>query len=59
MVFLQFTSRVRLPMMVLLGKDGKVEGPVQFGMSSLPADYKASLRARVNKLLAPRVDGDD
>src|ERR1700682_5661932 len=27
MVFLQFSPRVRLPMIVLLGKDGKVDGP--------------------------------
>jgi peroxiredoxin len=58
MVFSQFTPRVRLPMMVLLGKDGLVDAPVQFGMSS-PADaYKANLRARLNKLLTMSVDSD-
>jgi peroxiredoxin len=52
MVFSQFSPRVRLPMIVLLGKDGRVDVPVQFGMRS-PADaYKADLRARLNKLLA-------
>jgi peroxiredoxin len=51
MVFLQFSPRVRLPMIILLGKDGKVDGPAQFGMRS-PADaYKADLRVRLNKLL--------
>jgi peroxiredoxin len=51
MVFLQFSPRVRLPMIVFLGKDGKVDGTAQFGMRS-PADaYKADLRARLNKLL--------
>jgi len=51
MVFSQFTPRVRLPMMVLLGKDGHVDAPVQFGMRS-PADaYKADIRARLNRLL--------
>jgi peroxiredoxin len=51
MVFLQFSPRVRLPMIILLGKDGKVDGPAQFGMRS-PADaYKADMRARLNKLL--------
>ena len=51
MVFSQFTPRVRLPMMVLLGKDGHVDAPVQFGMRS-PADvYKADMRARLNRLL--------
>jgi peroxiredoxin len=58
MVFLQFTARVRLPMIVLLGKDGKVDAPVQFGMRS-PADaYKADLRARLDKLLAARAESD-
>ena len=59
MVFLQFSQRVRLPMMVLLGKDGKVEAPVQFGMNSQAAAYKDNLRTRLNKLLASRVEGDN
>jgi cytochrome c biogenesis protein CcmG/thiol:disulfide interchange protein DsbE len=51
MVFSQFSPRVRLPMIVLMGKDGRVDVPVQFGMRS-PADaYKADLRVRLNKLL--------
>jgi peroxiredoxin len=58
MVFSQFSPRVRLPMMVLIGKDGRVDGPVQFGMRS-PADaYKADMRARLNKLLAAPADSD-
>ena len=58
MVFSQFSPRVRLPMIVLLGKDGRVDAPVQFGMRS-PADaYKADLRARLNKLLAAPADSD-
>jgi peroxiredoxin len=58
MVFSQFSPRVRLPMIVLLGKDGRVDAPVQFGMRS-PADaYKADLRARLNKLLAAQTDSD-
>lgn len=58
MVFLQFSTRVRLPMIVLLGKDGKVDAPVQFGMRS-PADaYKADVRARLNKLLVTREESD-
>jgi peroxiredoxin len=51
MVFSQFSPRVRLPMIVLMGKDGRVDAPVQFGMRS-PADaYKADIRTRLNKLL--------
>jgi len=60
MVVLQFTPRVRLPMIVLLGKDGKVADPVQFGMRS-PLDteaYKAEMRVRLNKLLGPGVEGE-
>ena len=58
MVFLQFTTRVRLPMIVLLGKDGKVDVPVQFGMRA-PADaYKSDVRARLNKLLTTRTEGN-
>jgi peroxiredoxin len=56
MVFSQFSPRVRLPMIVLLGKDGRVDSPVQFGMRS-PADaYKADMRARLNKLLTTDTD---
>jgi cytochrome c biogenesis protein CcmG/thiol:disulfide interchange protein DsbE len=51
MVFSQFSPRVRLPMIVLLGKDGRVEGPAQFGMRSPAEAYKADVRARLNKLL--------
>jgi peroxiredoxin len=59
MVFLQFSSRVRLPMTLLLGRDGKVEAPVQFGMNSQADAYKADLRGRLNKLLesSPPVGG--
>ena len=58
MVFSQFSPRVRLPMIVLLGKDGRVDAPVQFGMRSPPDAYKADVRARLNKLLAAPVDSD-
>ena len=58
MVFLQFSPRVRLPMIVMLGKDGKVDAPVQFGMRAPLDAYKADMRARLNKLLTPRVEGD-
>jgi peroxiredoxin len=51
MVFLQFSPRVRLPMIVLMAKDGRVDSPVQFGMRSPTDSYKADLRVRLNKLL--------
>src|SRR6266566_6591219 len=50
-VFLQFADRVRLPMIVLLNKDGRVDAPVQLGMNSQAESYKADLRARLNRLL--------
>ena len=58
MVFSQFSPRVRLPMIVLLGKDGRVNTPVQFGMRSPAEAYKADMRARLNKLLAAAADSD-
>jgi peroxiredoxin len=58
MVFLQFTTRQRLPMMVLLNKDGKVDAPVKFGMQSQVDAYKADIRARLNKLLATRSEAE-
>jgi hypothetical protein len=51
MVFFQFADRVRLPMIVLLNKDGKLDAPATFGMKSRPEDYKAEIRSRLNKLL--------
>lgn len=57
-VFLQFSPRVRLPMIVMLNKDGSVEGLAQFGMRSPPNAYKAEIRARLDKLLSlPSPDG--
>jgi len=58
MVFLQFSPRVRLPMIVLLGKNGKVDGPVQFGMRSPAEAYKADMRARLNRLLRTGTEPD-
>lgn len=58
MVFLQFSPRVRLPMIIFLRKDGKVDGTAQFGMRN-PADaYKADLRGRLNKLLRAGSEAD-
>ena len=51
MVFSQFSPRVRLPLIVMIGKDGKIDAPVKFGMQSQVDVYKADIRARLNKLL--------
>lgn len=57
LAFSQFSPRVRLPMIVFFGRDGRVDEPVRFGMRS-PADlYKADVRARLNKLLADSSSG--
>ena len=58
MVFLQFSPRVRLPMIVMLSKDGRVDLPVQFGMRTPAESYKADIRARLNKLLSVRSESD-
>lgn len=58
MVFLQFSPRVRLPMIVFVGKDGKVDGAAQFGMRSPAEAYKTDLRARLNKLLKAGAEAD-
>ena len=58
MVFSQFSPKVRLPMIVLLGKDGRVDAPVQFGMQAPVTAYKADIRRRLNKLLAAPSDAD-
>ena len=58
MVFLQFTAQRRLPMIVLLNKNGRVDAPVQLGMSSPAESYKANLRGRINKLLTIRNEAE-
>jgi peroxiredoxin len=51
-VFLQFSPRLKLPMIVFFDKDGHLDGPAQFGMSSDANTYKARMRARLDELLA-------
>jgi peroxiredoxin len=51
MVFFQFAEKMRLPMIVMLNRDGKVDAPATFGMKSPPENYKAEIRSRLNKLL--------
>ena len=50
--FLQFSPRVKLPMIVFYGKDGHFDGPAQFGMSSDAKTYKARMRTRLDELLS-------
>ena len=51
--YLQFSPRLRLPMIVLFDKDGNIDGPAQFGMSSDVNNYKTRMRARLDALLSP------
>lgn len=51
--YLQFSARIRLPMIVLFDKDGHVDGPARFGMSSDVNSYKTQTRARLDALLSP------
>ena len=50
--FLQFSPRVKLPLIVFFDKEGHLDGPAQFGMSSDAHTYKARVRARLDELLA-------
>lgn len=52
-VYLQFSSRIRLPMILFFGKDGHLDGTAQFGMSSDADSYKAHMRSRLDVLLSP------
>lgn len=49
--FAQFSSVVRMPMVVFFDKDSKFSGPKQTGMAS-PEMYKARIRMRLDQLLA-------
>ena len=51
--YLQFSPRIRLPMIVFFDRDGHVDGPAQFGMASDASSYKARTRARLDALLSP------
>ena len=50
--YLQFSPRIRLPMIVFFDKDGHLDGPAQFGMSSDANTYKARMRTRLDELLS-------
>ncbi len=52
-VFLQFSPRVRLPMIVFFDKEGHLDGSAKFGMSSDVDNYKQQVRTRLDTLLSP------
>ncbi len=57
-VYQQFTTRTRLPLIVMLTKNGRVDQPVQFGVRSPITAYKSDIRARLNKLLTVQSESD-
>jgi len=57
-VFLQFSPRVRLPMVVMIAKDGRVDLPVHFGMRAPVETYKTDIRARIDKLLMAQMESE-
>ena len=51
-VYAEFASRVRMPMIVFLDREGRVAGQPHFGMSSNPEQYKQVMRQRLDAILA-------
>jgi hypothetical protein len=51
LTFAQFSTRVRLPLVLLYDKQGALVAR-HFGMASSPEEYKTKWRARFDKLLA-------
>lgn len=48
----QFSERVRLPLVVIFDKEGRVVMPNQFGASSQPGVFRINLRNRLQRLFA-------
>lgn len=51
-VYLQFSPRVKLPMIVFFDKEGHLDGAAKFGMSSDGDNYKEQVRERLDALLS-------
>ena len=51
LTYAQFSSRLRVPLVVFFDAEGRVVRPVQFGMAK-PEEYKTRVRERIDKLLA-------
>jgi peroxiredoxin len=57
--FNQFSTRMRLPMIVFFDKQGRIDATPHFGMSAQPEIYKTAMRLRLDKLLAtPKSEGE-
>jgi cytochrome c biogenesis protein CcmG/thiol:disulfide interchange protein DsbE len=57
LTYAQFSTRVRIPLVVFFDKNGNVARPVQFGMAT-PELYKSHVRERLDKLLAAQEGGN-
>lgn len=51
LTYAQFSSRLRVPLVVFFDAEGRVARPVQFGMAK-PEEYKTRVRERIDELLA-------
>lgn len=49
--YAQFSTRVRMPLIVFFDAQGRMSGPVHLGMGK-PEEYKADMRKRLNQALA-------
>lgn len=56
MTYAQFSTRVRIPLVLLYNKEGTLVAK-QFGMTASAEEYKTHLRARFDKLLAMQKAG--
>jgi thiol-disulfide isomerase/thioredoxin len=53
LTYAQFSTRVRIPLVVFFDKSGNVVKPIRFGMAT-PEMYKTMVRERLDNLLATR-----
>ena len=51
-IYRQFSQRTRLPLVVIIDKDGKVIAPYQFGASSQPGVFRINMRNRLKDIFA-------
>lgn len=57
-IYKQFSQRTRLPLLVIIDKDGRVVGPNQFGASSQPGVFRINMRNRLKDLFAREETAD-
>jgi thiol-disulfide isomerase/thioredoxin len=57
LTYSQFSTRVRIPLVVFFDKSGNVVQPIRFGMAT-PEMYKTMVRERLDKLLAAQAAGN-